>query len=147
MYSEHGVLVTNILKKAGLRPTRQRVMLGKLLWPLDGTKRHVTAEQLHQEVHAEGAQVSLATVYNTLHQFTDCGLLGEVTLDGSKAYFDTNIDPHHHFLYVDSGELIDIPEHQISFDKLPEPPCGGEPETVDVIIRMKGQSVENSSAS
>ena len=138
MYSEHGILVTNLLKKAGLRPTRQRVVLGKLLWPIDGAKRHVTAEQLHQEVHASGTQVSLATVYNTLHQFTGSGLLSEVVLDGSKAYFDTNIDPHHHFLYEDSGRLIDIPADQVSFQNLPDTPCGKMPHAVEVVIRLKG---------
>lgn len=137
MYSEHGILVTNLLKKAGLRPTRQRVVLGKLLWPIDGHKRHITAEQLHQEVHMTGTQVSLATVYNTLHQFTDTGLLGEVIIDGNKAYFDTNTEPHHHFWYEERGELVDIPQEHVSFNKLPDPPCGTTPSNVDVVIRVK----------
>jgi Fur family iron response transcriptional regulator len=95
------------LKAAGLRPTKQRLALARLL--LDGTDRHVTAEELHREAQAAALPVSLATVYNTLHQFTQAGLLRELVVDSGRSYFDTNVSHHHHFFYEDGGHLQDIP--------------------------------------
>ncbi|MBO6783956.1 MAG: transcriptional repressor [Alphaproteobacteria bacterium] len=123
------------LKDAGLRPTRQRLALGKLLF--DAGDRHVTAEQLHAEAAANGIKVSLATVYNTLNQFTDTGLLREVVVAPGRSYFDTNIDDHHHFFYEDDGELRDIPRDQIALSSLPEAPADAEVARVDVIVRLR----------
>ena len=123
------------LKDAGLRPTRQRLALGKLLF--DTGDRHVTAEQLHAEASSQGIKVSLATVYNTLNQFTDTGLLREVVVAPGRSYFDTNIDDHHHFFYGDDGELRDIPRDAIAFSSLPEAPADAEVERVDVIVRLR----------
>lgn len=95
------------LRGAGLRPTRQRLALGGLLFA--SGDRHVSAEILHAEASAAGEQVSLATVYNTLHQFTEAGLLRELAIDGGKAYFDTNTSNHNHFFIEEHGELMDIP--------------------------------------
>ena len=105
-----------------MRPTRQRLALGKLLF--DGGDRHVTAEQLHAEAGGNGIRVSLATVYNTLNQFTAAGLLREVVVAPGKSYFDTNIDDHHHFFYEDDGALQDIP-------------ADAELARVDVIVRLR----------
>ncbi len=122
------------LRKAGLRPTRQRVALGVLLF--GGDDRHVSAEMLHAEALATGEQVSLATVYNTLHQFTGAGLLRELAIDGGKAYFDTNTSNHNHFFIEAEGELMDIPGDTIRVDGLPEPPEGMKVSHIDVVVRL-----------
>ena len=122
------------LRENGLRPTRQRLALARLL--LENGNRHVTAEQLHGEARAAAIPVSLATVYNTLHQFTDCGLLREVVVEPGRSYFDTNTDDHHHFFCEASGLLQDIPSALVSVGNLPPPPAGAEIRRVDVIIRI-----------
>jgi Fur family iron response transcriptional regulator len=129
--------IVDRLKHAGLRPTRQRLMLGTLLWC--GMDRHVTAEQLHSEARMANMQVSMATVYNTLHQFVDAGLLKEVVVDGGRSYFDTNITPHHHFLYELTGELEDIPAERIILPEIPVPEgfSPSQVSSVDVIIRLR----------
>jgi Fur family iron response transcriptional regulator len=123
------------LRESGLRPTRQRVALAQLLF--ENGHRHVTAESLHAESKAAGEQLSLATVYNTLHQFTAAGLLRQVTVEAGRSYFDTNVSDHHHFLVERSGELIDIPAEAIDVRKLPHAPKGHEVARVDVIVRLK----------
>ena len=122
------------LKQAGLRPTRQRLALAKLLFS-DGN-RHTTAEQLHAEAMAAEVRVSLATVYNSLHQFTGAGLLREVVVEPGRSYFDTNVEDHHHFYHQDSGRLEDIPGSALRLVELPEPPQGRRVERVDVVIRL-----------
>lgn len=123
------------LRKAGLRPTRQRVALGWLLFAKGA--RHLTAENLYEEASTSRVAISLATVYNTLHQFTEAGLLREVAIDGSKTYFDTNIHHHHHFLVEDSNMLLDIPPGEIEVAKLPAVPEGMEIDRVEVIVRLR----------
>lgn len=123
------------LRDAGLRPTRQRIALARLLF--GGADRHVTAERLHDEARHAGIKVSLATVYNALHQFTSAGLLREVVVDPSRAYFDTNTGPHHHFFDEASGELTDLPADAVDLGGLPEPPEGARISGVDVIIRIE----------
>ena len=125
------------LRDAGLRPTRQRLDLAALLFR-DGD-RHVTAEMLHAEALSNNISVSLATVYNTLHQFTDAGLLREVVVEAGRSYFDTNVSDHHHFFLVDSGSLVDIAGEQIAVRALPQAPAGTAVERVDVIIRLRTQ--------
>jgi Fur family iron response transcriptional regulator len=123
------------LRGAGLRPTRQRLALARLL--LDGADRHVTAEQLHGEATTAAIPVSLATVYNTLHQFTGVGLLREVVIEPGRSYFDTNIDDHHHFFCETTGMLQDIPGAAVTVGQLPHAPDGSEISRVDVIIRIR----------
>jgi Fur family iron response transcriptional regulator len=122
------------LRAAGLRPTRQRLALARLL--LEGGDRHVTAEQLHAEARLAGIRVSLATIYNTLHQFTEAGILREAVVDPGRSYFDTNTADHHHFFCEATGELQDIPAHHLSVSGLPAPPFGTEIRRVDIIIRV-----------
>lgn len=124
------------LRAAGLRPTRQRLALGGLLF--DGGDRHVTAEALHEEAQKAGISVSLATVYNTLHQFTGAHLLREVVVDSARTYFDTNISDHHHFFVENSGKLMDIDGEQIAITGLPDAPEGTGIARVDVIVRLQG---------
>ena len=129
------------LRAAGLRPTRQRLALARLL--LEKANRHVTAEQLHGEARAAAIPVSLATVYNTLHQFTDCGLLREVVVDPGRSYFDTNTDDHHHFLWESTGLLQDIPGELVMVGQLPLPPEGAEISRIDVVVRIRQEARPN----
>lgn len=126
--------MADVIKASGLRPTRQRLALGGLLF--GGEDRHVTAEQLHAEVVALGEHVSLATVYNTLHQFCRAGLVRELAIDGTKAYFDTNTSNHNHFLLEETGQLMDIPGDSIEVAGVPVPPDGMEITHIDVIVRL-----------
>lgn len=121
------------LLRAGLRPTQQRSALAELLFRGD---RHVTAEQLHKEAAGAGSDVSLATVYNTLHSFRQAGLVREVAIEGSQAYFDTNTSNHNHFYFEDTREVVDIPQRQIELQQLPTPPEGYEIAHVDVVVRL-----------
>lgn len=123
------------LRKAGLRPTRQRSELAALLF-CQG-HRHVTAEILREEARTSGVNVSLATVYNTLHQFTDAGLLRQVVVDSQRSYFDTNIDEHQHFFIEDEGSLIDIAGDKIAVSGVPTPPKGTQLTRVDVVVRVR----------
>lgn len=127
-----------LLNDAGLRPTRQRVVLAQVLF--GAGDRHVTAEQLHGEAEAEGAAISLATVYNTLHQFKAAGLLREVVVDSGRAYFDTNTSEHHHFYVEKDGRLQDIPGELISTTQVPDLPEGFEVDRIDIVIRLKDKS-------
>jgi len=125
------------LRHVGLRPTRQRLALAKLLFQRG--HRHLTAEDLHAEARDARVRVSLATVYNTLHQFTAAGLLRSVTAEGSKSYFDTNTVDHHHFYCEEDGRLVDIDGGDIRVAGLPPPPNGATVERVEVIVRLKSK--------
>lgn len=124
-----------LLRAAHLRPTRQRLALARLLF--ESGDRHVTAEQLHGEATAASVAVSLATVYNTLHQFVAANLLREVVVDPGRSYFDTNVSDHHHFFIEDTGKLVDIPGNHVAVSDLPAPPAGTAVRRVDVVIRLE----------
>jgi Fur family iron response transcriptional regulator len=124
------------LSGAGLRPTRQRLTLAALLVG-DGRNRHVTAESLFAAVQDSGEKVSLATVYNTLRAFCDAGLMKEITVDGSKSYFDTNTHDHPHFFWEDDGRLSDAPHDELEITRLPSAPEGAKISKVDVVIRLR----------
>jgi Fur family iron response transcriptional regulator len=128
---------TQRLRTAGLRPTRQRLELAHLLFAHGD--RHVTAETLHGEAVKAGAKVSLATVYNTLHQFTEAGLLRQVVVEAGRFYFDTNVDAHQHFYVEDDGTLIDIPGEDVAVSSVPEPPKGTALSRIDVVVRIRRQ--------
>jgi Fur family iron response transcriptional regulator len=127
--------LTAVLRMAGLRPTRQRVALAELLFA--GEHRHVSAEQLHAEASAARVNVSLATIYNSLHQFREAGLLREVAVDAARSYFDTDTSDHHHFYLEDEQRVIDIPSSSIVIQNLPEPPKGTAITHVDVVVRVR----------
>ena len=127
--------VKAMLRQVGLRPTRQRMALGWLLFGKGD--RHLTAERLYEEATRAKVPVSLATIYNTLHQFTEVGLLREVAVDGSKTYFDTNASAHHHFFIEGDDELLDIPGADVIVGKTPAPPEGYEIARVDVVVRLR----------
>ena len=127
--------IRDMLCQSRLRPTRQRVDLAELLFAKGA--RHISAKGLYEEAIATDIPVSLATVYNTLHQFTDAGLLRVVLVDGSKTFFDTIISDHHHFLVEDDNNLMDIPDGQIGVGRVPEPPAGFEITRVDVVVRLR----------
>ena len=124
------------LISGGLRPTRQRLALANALIG-DGHDRHVTADSLYEAVQACGDSVSLATVYNTLKAFCDAGLMQEVTVDGSKSYFDTKTHDHPHFFWEEDGRLTDAPAEQLEITKLPTAPDGMQISKVDVVIRLR----------
>jgi len=122
------------VKAAGLQLTRHRVAIAARLFR--GPDRHITAEQLYSEMNSDEVKVSLATVYNTLNQFTKAGLLRELAVNSHRSYFDTNIDKHHHFFFEESGKLEDVPEQNLHIEKLPKPPLGTQISSVGVIIRL-----------
>lgn len=130
--------VSNMLRHAGLRPTRQRVSLAEILYSKGD--RHISAELLHEEAVGASVPVSLATVYNTLHQFTQAGLLREVAIDGTKTYFDTNVSDHHHFFIEGENRVVDIPGEGVGIGQVPEAPVGMEIVRVDVIVRVRPKS-------
>lgn len=125
----------DMLRKAGLRPTRQRMVLAGLLF--SAGNRHITAEMLFSEAVKAKIPVSLATVYNTLHQFTEAGLLRQIGVDGSKFFFDTNPDEHHHFFVQGEDVLFDVPPAADLIDQLPQAPDGFEIARVDVVVRLR----------
>lgn len=138
-YATETEYATEWLAQAGLRPTRQRLALAELLIG-DGQHRHVTAESLFDAAKETGAAVSLATVYNTLRAFCEAGVLNEITVDGSKSYFDTNTHDHPHFYWENDGRLSDAPADQLVIARLPDAPDGAEIAAVDVVIRLRRKS-------
>jgi Fur family iron response transcriptional regulator len=124
-----------LLRHVNLRPTRQRMVLAWLLFSRGN--RHVTAEMLYDEAIKARIPVSLATIYNNLHQFTETGLVQQIAVDGSKAFFDTNTAAHHHFFLVGQHDLVDIPAEEVVLGRMPEPPAGYEITRVDVVIRLR----------
>ena len=132
------------LTSAGLRPTRQRMALGHLLFA--EANRHVTAESLQEEALASRVSISLATIYNSLHQFTFAGLLREIAIDGSRTYFDTNMSDHHHFLIEGKNVLIDIPRISVERQQMPALPPGKSIAGVDVIVRLRDEKTGESVA-
>ena len=123
------------LRLAGLRPTRQRMALAEILF--SNGDRHVSAETLHQEAIAAAIPVSLATVYNTLNQFTEAGLLREVAIEGDRTFFDTNTSNHFHYYLEESGTLVDIGTEKVAVSGLPNLPPGTKIDRIDVIVRLK----------
>ena len=132
--------IDETLRKANLRPTRQRVALAELLFSKGD--RHVAAETLYEEARDAGVAVSLATIYNTLHQFTESGLLRAISIESNKTYFDTNTDNHHHFFIEGKNEVIDMPDGFVTVENLPEPPEGMEIARVDVVVRVRENSAK-----
>jgi len=126
------------LRQAKLRPTRQRVALAQLLFSKGD--RHISAENLYEEAREAGVTVSLATIYNTLHQFTQNGLLRAISVDSTKTYFDTNTGNHHHFYLEGRNEVIDMPDGFVKVENLPEPPEGMEICSVDVVVRVRSRN-------
>lgn len=123
------------LTQAGLRPTRQRRELARLI--LRGGERHLTAEALFAEAQEAEIDVSLATIYNALRQFTEAGLLREIPIDAARSYYDTRLNDHPHFFWEHSGQLEDAPADSVEIVRLPEPPKGARLARVDVILRLQ----------
>lgn len=123
------------VRDAGLRPTRQRLALAQLLFAQGD--RHLSAEELHEEATTAGVPVSLATVYNALHQFTQAGLLRILAVEGARTYFDTNTSDHHHFFIEGENRVFDIDQGKVGVYNLPEPPPGMEICNVDVVVRLR----------
>ena len=133
--NRNGIPVDQRVRAAGLRPTRQRLALAQLLFAKGD--RHLSAEELHEEALAAGVPISLATVYNALHQFTEAGLLRILAVEGSKTYFDTNTCDHHHFFIEGENKIFDIDTGSVRVMNLPEPPAGMEIVNVDIVVRLR----------
>ena len=137
MQSSHSQHSIQKLRDAGLRPTRQRTALAQILF--NNSDRHVSAEELYEEARNADIAISLATVYNTLNQFSDAGLLRAISIDSTRIYFDTKTGNHHHFFLEDTEELVDMPEGQISVENMPDAPHGTQISRVDVIVRVRSK--------
>lgn len=136
-YMKSGELERRV-RAAGLRPTRQRIALADLLFAKGD--RHLSAEELHEEALDAGVAVSLATVYNTLHQFTEAGLLRILAVEGNRTYFDINTSDHHHFFIEGENRVMDIDTGAVTVHNLPEPPEGMEIANVDIVVRLRPKS-------
>lgn len=136
---DRGGLIEKRVRDAGLRPTRQRIALANLLFAKGD--RHLSAEELHEEAVAAGVPVSLATVYNTLHQFTGAGMLRILAVEGARTYFDTNTSDHHHFYVEGENRVMDVPRGPVTVNNLPAPPEGMEIANVDIVIRLRAKRV------
>lgn len=126
-----------MLRRAGMRRTRQRLALARLI--AEGGDRHLSAEALHREAQRAGCAVSVATVYNTLHRFVDAGLLREIAVAPGCVRFDTNTEHHHHFYDEETGALSDIPGDAVRLEELPAPPAGRRVGRVEVVVRLVGR--------
>jgi Fur family transcriptional regulator, iron response regulator len=135
---DSSVSIAEKLRVAGLRPTRQRVALAKILF--GAGDRHVCAESLHADAVDAKVPVSLATVYNSLHQFKSAGLLREVAIEGDRSYYDTNTSNHFHFFNESEGRLTDIAQGDLVFSGLPQVPEGKEIDRIDVIVRLRDKA-------
>ena len=118
----------------GVRPTKQRMVLAKLLF--EKGKRHVSAEDLYLEVRKEDRRISLATVYNTLKQFTKLGILKEVVVDQNKSLYCNEDTSHYHLYIEDEGKVVDIPTQNVNLD-IPSFPACLSLHNVDVIVRVR----------
>ena len=127
--------IKEILRANDLRPTKQRVLIGDYLF--DGIDKHVTAESLFKKLSNEKRGVSLATVYNTLHEFCKKELLNKITIDTDKVYFDTNISSHHHFFSDKEKFLLDIRSQDVIISSMPVAPKGKKIKKVELIIHLE----------
>ena len=123
-----------MLRRHKLRPTRQRLMISRILFA--GGHRHVTAERLRSEVEEADGNISFATIYNTLNLFSKAGLLREIKIDEKVTHYDTNTEHHHHFYDQEQNALIDIPRDKLGIEGIPSAPAGRRIERVDVIVRL-----------
>ena len=138
------LLAVRKLKESGLRPTRQRVALARLLLQNGHAPRHRRGAVPGSR--AAGIPV-LATVYNTLHQFTAAGLMAEVVAGSGQSYFDTNPTSHYHYFDKSTGEIIDVPEEAIQLLRLPEPPPGKVIDRIDVVVRIRSVAARTAARS
>ena len=128
------------LRSSGLRPTKQRVVICKILFDRKETF-HFTIDNLKKRIEKDTkSKISLATVYNTVHAFKNNGYLKEISLQGNKTFFDTNSSSHHHFYDQDTGDLMDIKNGDIHVSKLPSAPKGKTIKEIDVTISVANNS-------
>lgn len=122
------------LEAHGIAPTTQRIRVAALLL---GSPQHMSVEQILAGLEAGGARISKATVYNTLNLFAERGLIRPLLVDGSRSWFDSNVDSHYHFHDMESGALIDVAVPDVEFARLPPPPPGMEVAGIDIVIRVR----------
>ena len=124
----------NVLEKNGIRATKQRRVLAKLIF--DKGKRHISAENLFDEVKKDDRKISMATVYNTLKQFTNLGLIKEIVVDQNKSLYCNNNQSHYHLYIEDESKVIDIPTKNIDLN-IPSIPACLQLHNIDVIVRIR----------
>ena len=124
------------LKLYGLRPTRARTRIGMML--LDKPK-HLSADQVHQKLKQKGYTISKATVYNTLNAFSECGIVREVTIDPSRTYYDSRTTPHHHFFNIDTGQLVDIANEDMSVENIPRLPDNTQIQDLEIVVKISNK--------
>ena len=129
------------LEKNGIRATKQRRVLAKLIF--DKGKRHISAENLFDEVKKDERKISMATIYNTLKQFTNLGLIREIVVDQNKSLYCNNNQSHYHLYIEDEGKVIDIPTQNIDLD-IPSIPACLKLHDIDVIVRVRTLKDKNS---
>jgi Fur family transcriptional regulator, iron response regulator len=139
MLQEHSIPISAVacgrrLAEMGIRPTVPRVRIATLLL---AAPQHLSAEQIIAALAASGRRVSKATVYNTLKIFASSGLIRQLTIDDSRAWYDSNTVAHYHFHDAESGALIDVPVPEVEFSRLPVTPDGMEVEGIDLVIRLR----------
>ncbi len=126
--------IADKLESFGVLPTPQRLDVGEIIL---SRPQHASADEILAGVRSMGAEVSKATVYNTLNLFCERGLLRTVKVDPTRQYYDPTIKPHHHFYNVDSGELVDIAPDAISLQINTALPRGTVRAGVDVVVRVR----------
>tara|TARA_B100000686_G_C15782760_1_gene475812 strand:- start:32 stop:481 length:450 start_codon:yes stop_codon:yes gene_type:complete len=124
----------NKLEKKGIRATKQRRILAKLIF--DKGKRHISAENLFDEVKKEERKISMATIYNTLKQFTSLGLIREIVVDQNKSLYCNNNQSHYHLYIEDESKVVDIPTKNIDLN-IPSIPACLQLHNIDVIVRIR----------
>ena len=128
------------LRSSGLRPTKQRLTICKILFDRKDTF-HFTIDKLKKKIEkSTKSKISLATVYNTVHAFKNNGYLKEISLQGNKTFFDTNSKSHHHFYDQDTGNLVDIKNEDIILSKLPSTPKGKKIKEIEVTVSIANNS-------
>jgi Fur family iron response transcriptional regulator len=126
--------IRSIFDKFGILPTPQRLEIAAIVLE---KPQHLSADQIIERLRVVGSAVSKATVYNTLNLFSEHGLVKEVMVDPIRKFYDSTTHAHHHFYNVDTGELSDIPDEQVSFANLPALPAGTCRESVEVLIKVR----------
>jgi len=122
------------LKKNNIRPTKQRIILAKLLF--EKGRRHISAEDLYDEVKKDDRKISLATIYNTLKQFSNIGLIREIVVDQNKSLYCTSNESHYHLYIENEGKIVDIPTKNIDLN-IPSMPACLKLHNIDVIVRVR----------
>ena len=129
--------ILSLFEHCGILSTPQRLEVAEIVLE---KPQHISADQIIDRLREAGSSVSKATVYNTLNLFGERGLVREVMVDPTRKFYDSTTHPHHHFYNVDTGELHDIPDDQVRFSEFPPMPAGTRSESIELLIRLRGDN-------